>query len=342
MTDPGGTPPVHYYADKSDGLKRLFGARTLSFSPGRIHIDDKIYPVIQDVIILLDPSRYTDFVKRQLRRGERGEEKDGTDFARDIQSTFGAEWEHYGKILPEHREEFQRYFDLLDLPSLRSSSICDLGCGIGRWSHFLKDIAKELFLVDFSDAIFVARKNMADAKNAFFFMGDLKRLPFTDDFCDLLFSLGVLHHLPTDCLDETRALRRYSPRTLVFLYYALDNRPFYFRWILGGVTGIRRILCQISNPAVRKIISVSGALLIYKPLVLLGKILRPFGLSQYIPLYEFYHDKSLGRIEQDVYDRFFTRIEQRVTRQEILSLRDTFTEVTVSDRIPYWHFLCVR
>ena len=61
-----------------------------------------------------------------------------------------------------------------------------------------------------------------------------------------------------------------------------------------------------------------------------------------VPLYDFYKGKSLGRIEQDVYDRFFTRIEQRVTRREIESLRDSFAEVTVSPNLPYWHFLARR
>ena len=41
-----------------------------------------------------------------------------------------------------------------------------------------------------------------------------------------------------------------------------------------------------------------------------------------------------------VYDRFFTRLEQRVSRAEIESLTDTFARVTISPHIPYWHFLC--
>jgi hypothetical protein len=71
-------------------------------------------------------------------------------------------------------------------------------------------------------------------------------------------------------------------------------------------------------------------------------VLRPFGLSRLVPLYDFYRGKSFLRIRQDVYDRFFTRIEQRFTKRRILSLADTFREVSVSDRPPYWHFLCRR
>jgi hypothetical protein len=45
-------------------------------------------------------------------------------------------------------------------------------------------------------------------------------------------------------------------------------------------------------------------------------------------------------VEHNAYDRFFTSIEQRVSRDEIMALRDTYGEVTISENIPYWHFVC--
>jgi hypothetical protein len=65
-------------------------------------------------------------------------------------------------------------------------------------------------------------------------------------------------------------------------------------------------------------------------------------MGRFIPLYEGYRGKSIKRTRQDAYDRFFTRIEQRVSRKEILSLTKHFARVDVSPRIPYWHFLCWR
>jgi len=309
-----------YYADKLGSLTDLFG-RPASLGPRGLEVGGRTYPIVEDVILL-------------------GEEPGGA--AEDIRFTFGEEWRSYGTILPEHEEEFERYFDLVDLDALKGSRVCDLGCGMGRWSHFLKDRVRELVLVDFSEAVFVARRNLAGARNALFFKGDLTRLPFREDFADFLFCLGVLHHLPTPCLDEVRKLRRGAPEVLVFLYYALDNRPAYFRWLLAAVTVLRRVLCRVKDPFVRKAFSAAGAWGIYLPLVLLGRALRPLGLASRVPLYDFYHDKSMRRIEADVYDRFFTRIEQRVTRQEVLGLRDAFSEVKVSQSLPYWHFLLRR
>jgi hypothetical protein len=65
-------------------------------------------------------------------------------------------------------------------------------------------------------------------------------------------------------------------------------------------------------------------------------------MGNLIPLYEGYRGNSLKRIEQDVYDRFFTQIEQRVTRKEIMSLKDTFSEIVISEGLPYWHFTCKK
>jgi hypothetical protein len=83
-------------------------------------------------------------------------------------------------------------------------------------------------------------------------------------------------------------------------------------------------------------------ILVYLPLINIGRSLQLLKLGHLAPLYETYADKSIWRIRQDVYDRFFTGIEQRYTRQEIMTLEDKFGEVVVSDGIPYWHFMCNR
>ena len=218
--------------------------------------------------------------------------------------------------------------------------MCDLGCGIGRWSSFLQSRVKELVLVDFSEAVFVARRNLRSADNVIFLMGDLQSLPLRKGFADFVFCLGVLHHLPSDALSEVRNLKNYAPNLLVYLYSSLDGRPRHYRALLGLVTLLRRGTHRVRSRSARAVMSWIGVLTLYLPLIWIGRFLKPLGLSKAVPLYDFYHDKSVGRIRQDVYDRFFTRIEQRFSRDQILTLQDTFDTVTVSDKIPYWHFLC--
>ncbi len=296
------------------------------------------YPIVDDVIILLDQPEYPAWL--EAKTAWKAADRAATVVARDVQASFGAEWRRFPRILPEHQAEFASYFDLVDLEALRDRRVCDLGCGIGRWSYFLRHRCRQLILVDFSEAIFVARENLRDTSNALFFMADIMRLPFRPGFADLAVCVGVLHHLPVNALDAARALRRYAPEPLLYVYYALDNRPWYFRPMLAVVTAVRRRLSRVQAPAVRELLTWALALGVYLPLIGLGHALRPFGAAGRVPLYETYAGKSLLRVRQDVYDRFFTPVEQRVTRAEILALRDTFREVVISDGLPYWHFLC--
>ena len=313
-----------YYADKVGSLQEIFGVRDIEVKADRLRVGPVEFPIVDDVIDLIATPR---------REGE---------LAEDIQYTFGAEWRAHGQILPEHAAEFAQYFDLVDLASLKDMRVCDLGCGSGRWSYFLKDRCRELVLVDFSEAIHVARQNLRGANHCLFFKADIVALPFADDCADFIVCLGVLHHLPVPCLDAVRRLRRLAPRLLIFLYYALDNRPWFFRALLRPVNVTRRVLSGIRSPLFRGAFAWGGAVGIYRPLVALGTLLRPLGLGTSVPLYEVYRGKSLERIQQDVYDRFFTRIEQRVSRAQIAELRTDFSQVRISSGLPYWHFLLTR
>lgn len=331
-----------YYDDKIASLRDVFGCENVVLETNNLRVGGKYYPIIDDVIVLLDPEQHPAGLRSRLvNAGIRASGPIGG-FAEDIQYTFGEEWKTYNQVLPEHEREFKEYFDLVDLTTLTDARVCDLGCGIGRWAFFLHGRVREMVLVDFSEAIFEARRNLSNADNVLFFMGDLKRLPFRADFADFLYCLGVLHHLPTPALQEGRALARYAPRLLIYLYYSLDNRGVHFRAMLAGATLIRQILARVRGAMARAMLTELLMWLLYLPLILIGHLFAPTGLGRFVPLYEGYRGKTLARIRQDVYDRFFTRIEQRFSRQQIRELRDTFSEITISGGIPYWHFLCRR
>ena len=171
-------------------------------------------------------------------------------------------------------------------------------------------------------------------------MGDIRRLPFKNNFADFLFCLGVLHHLPTNALDEVRNLKKLSKKLLIYLYYSLDNRPFFFYLLLAFASIIRKAVSKIRNSTFRSLFTLFGTLFIYLPFIGIGNALKPLGLSKHVPLHEAYSGKSLRRIRQDVFDRFFTGIDQRVSRKDVFSLKNTFDEITISEHSPYWHFLC--
>jgi len=330
-----------YYDNKIDTLRDLFGTQSVTLQNESLSVEGRIYPIIDDVVILLEQAQYPPSLAGRL--GLPLQDMIETDeFSPDIQRTFGDEWTEFPELLLEHEREFNSYFDIVDLESLSEKRVCDLGCGNGRWANLLRHKVKELILVDYSEAVFVARKNIPETDNTLFFMADIKQLPFRDNFADLVYCIGVLHHLPTNALSEVRGLAKYAPRLLIYLYSALDGYPVHFRIMFALVNQLRRAVCKIRSAAFRLIFTWFAMFFLYLPMIGIGILLRPFGLSWRVPLYEFYHSKSLKRIRQDVYDRFFTHIEQRFSRAQIATLKDTFGKVTISDGLPVWHFLCER
>lgn len=329
-----------YYADKTNSLADIFGTSSVNLSADHLEVDGRVYPIIDDVIILLEPPQYPESLRARLSPGVGSTSIEK--YAPEIQMHYGKFWKEWSGLLPYHEREFAEYFDLVDLSSLDNARICDLGCGMGRWSYLLlqKVQCREAILVDFSEAIFTARQLLAGAPQALFFMGDITRLPFRPGFADFIMALGVLHHLPVDCLQVVRQLKQYTPRLLVYLYYALDNKPFYYRWLLNLYTPLRLRLWKVRSDRFRIAFSWFGLVFFYLPFIGLGYLLKPFGLSKYVPLFEEHHWVGLEGMRHSVYDRFFTHIEQRVKRRQIEELRDTFSQVTIADGQAYWHFLC--
>ncbi len=330
-----------YYDDKLELLADVFGAEDVRVDAGGVHLDGRFFPVLDDVIVALDVDRLPPAVRARIPDRAGGTSSD-VPFAADVQRSFGEEWKAHPDILPDHAAELEAYFDLLPMEELQGRRVVDLGCGIGRWSYFIAEKCRDLVLVDYSEAIFVARGNLRHVDNTVFVMADVLDLPFRPDAFDLVVCLGVLHHLPSDALEAVRHLRPLARRQLFYLYYALDNRPVYFRWALAAVTRARMVLTRVESARARLVLSWLLAGLVYAPIAQLGRVLVPLGMERLVPMADSYAGKSVSRLRQEAYDRFFTRIEQRFTREEIASLTDVFAAVTVSERHPYWHFLCQR
>lgn len=318
-----------YYADKIDVLRRIFGSE-MRLTDDAVVVGARRFPVVDDVIVTLPPEHMPSRMATT---------KVEAAYSRPVQSTFGDQWRRFSEVTNEHQAEFTQYFDLIQLDELGGSVVADLGCGSGRYAVSAAPYVETLVLIDFSDSIFVARQNLADHAHAVFVLGDVLDLPFQPGSFDLAYSLGVLHHLPVHALDAVRRLVPLTERLLVYLYYALDNRPWYFRRLLGVADRLRLHLCRVRSPVVRAGAVWAITLGAYWPLARIGAMLSERWRSR-IPLAEFYTGKSLRRLRQDAHDRFLTPIEQRVTRAEIGRLADEGMDVRISAGLPYWHFVC--
>jgi SAM-dependent methyltransferase len=264
----------------------------------------------------------------------------------DVTAGFGHEWltfrQSENEFSPADREAiFQSYFHIFPWDQLPPDPVgIDVGCGSGRWSAMVAPKVGHLHLLDASeDALAVARQNLAGTSNVSFHLASVGNIPLEDNCLDFAFSLGVLHHVPDTmaAIRATAAKLKVGAPFLIYLYYALDNRPWWYRAIWRFSNTFRMIISPLP-PTVRLIISQIIAVVVYWPLARFAALVERAGFSPAaIPL-ESYRDRKFYVMRTDAYDRFCTRLEQRFTRQQIEQMLTGagFDEIRFSDKVPYW------
>ncbi len=311
---------MNYYNDKKDILKNVFNSE-IKLDNNYIIIDDNKYEIINDVIILNPNSN--DLIKKKTV------------------SNFGDEWIAFNKIYKDHHKEFEKYFDIINIKILENSIIADFGCGMGRWSKILLEKIKPKYILmfDYSAAIFEARKNLIDHKNAIFIKGDIEKINFKSNIFDFSFCLGVLHHLPSGAEFALSKLSDCSKSLLLYLYYDFENRKSLFILIFKVSNIVRKLLSTINNPKLKNTLAYFITIFAYYPFIILNKLLRILKIN-YIKLpLSYYTDLEFNRIRQDAYDRFFTNVEYRYSRKKIRDMSSKhYNEIIISDNEPYWHF----
>ena len=258
-------------------------------------------------------------------------------------SGFGEEWNRFDqRDLPDEERSrmFADYFAVFPWDRLGPTAIgADIGCGSGRWALLAAPKVGVLHCVDPSDAIEVAIANCGHLPNVRFHRAAVDALPFPDGSLDFAYSLGVLHHVP----DTAAAIRSLAAKLrpgaplLLYLYYAFDGRPAWFRALWRATDLTRRLIARLpSGP--RYATSQVIAAVVYWPLAGMARVLERLGaLPASFPLAA-YRDKSFYTMRTDALDRFGTRLERRFTRAQIEAMLVVagFTGVTFSDRAPFW------
>lgn len=240
---------------------------------------------------------------------------------------FGDEWTRFDQSAldpAEHKRLFDEYFEKFPWESLPKESVgFDLGCGSGRWAKLVAPRVGKLHLIDPSEAIEVARKNLAGISNCEFHRAGVDDIPLADESCDFGYSLGVLHHIPDTEDGLRKCVAKLKPGTpfLLYLYYAFDNRPAWFRAIWKLTDVFRRVISSLPH-GLRYFVSQIIAGLVYFPLARFALLGEKLGLNvRNLPLSQ-YRDKSFYTMRTDALDRFGTRLERRFTQAEMREMME--------------------
>jgi ubiquinone/menaquinone biosynthesis C-methylase UbiE len=257
---------------------------------------------------------------------------------------FGEEWSAFDQsdlTGAEFAKLFNGYFGIFpfdDLPVQAEGF--DLGCGSGRWAAQVVDRVGLLHCIDPSEqALAVARRRLSGNPNVRFHLAPADAIPLADGSQDFGYSLGVLHHIPDTAKalrDATRKLKPGAP-FLLYLYYAFDQRPAWFRTLWQGSDLLRRGIARLPFGARRRVTDVLAAI-VYLPLARTAKLAEAAGADvAHLPL-SAYRYRSFYSMRTDALDRFGTRLEQRFTRPEIEHMmRDAqLTDISFSEEEPFW------
>jgi ubiquinone/menaquinone biosynthesis C-methylase UbiE len=270
----------------------------------------------------------------------------GENLDKAVAAGFGREWSTFDQSeaelsMADRQAIFSSYFHIFPWNELPPDPIgLDVGCGSGRWAMMVAPRVGHLHLLDASEAALgVAKRNLGKAGNVTFHLASVGEIPLDNDSLDFAFSLGVLHHVP-DTAAAIRAvaakLKRGAP-FLIYLYYALDNRPWWFRAIWWASNLLRLVISRLP-PTARLLASQFLAATIYWPLARLAAVLEHAGVSSKMVPLQAYRDRDFYVMRTDAYDRFCTRLEQRFTRHEIeqMLLDAGFAEIRFSEDPPFW------
>jgi SAM-dependent methyltransferase len=260
----------------------------------------------------------------------------------DVVSGFGDEWQHFDRVDgADYEKIFEDYFHIFPWDSVSPDAEgFDLGCGAGPWAKFVSSRVKLLHCIDASgEALQVARNNLRERRNVQFHHASVDAIPLPDSSQDFGYSLGVLHHVP-DTAGGLRAcvnkLKTEAP-FLLYLYFAFDNKPRWYRWLWSLSELVRKSVSRAPHP-VRFAFSQALAFTVYWPLSRLARILEKLGIGvDSVPL-AYYRDKSMYAMRTAALDRFGTRLEQRFTKIEIEEMMRSvgLERIIFSEKQPYW------
>lgn len=257
---------------------------------------------------------------------------------------FGAEWSTFdqSRLSPAELElQFDGYFHIFPWSSLPETATgFDAGCGSGRWARKVAPRVGRLHCIDASAAAAeVARRNLRDHENCSVSVASIDSLPFEDGSMDFGYSLGVLHHMPDPEAGLRSCVEKLKPGApfLLYLYYALDQRPAWFRGIWRLAEGARWIVCRLPF-RLKVVITTLIAGLVYFPLARGALLAERCGRDvDHLPL-STYRNRSLYSMRTDALDRFGTQLERRFRREEMASMMDRagLRDVEFSEHAPYW------
>jgi SAM-dependent methyltransferase len=264
--------------------------------------------------------------------------------------SFGHEWAAFDYAESETDEaldaQFMAYCTPINLSQFnaKSSVAADFGAGSGRWASRLLPYFSLVYALEPSDGANKVLKNKFSKESRIKILQEtVGANSIPTGSLDLGMSLGVLHHIPDTALaiKDVASKIKSGGLFLCYLYYKLENKPFYYRGLFWTSNSLRWVISRLPY-AMRKLIAQAIAALVYLPLARTAKLLSDAGKNvSNFPLHH-YANMPFMMLQNDALDRFGTRLEQRFSKKEITEMLGSagfdLSTLKFSGLEPFWTF----
>lgn len=258
---------------------------------------------------------------------------------------FSDQWARFEKHVDERDEDnkivFDRFFHHFPWDRLPvNAQGFDMGCGRGRFLKFTAPRVGHMDAVDVSDiAIAQAKKRNQSLTNVDYHVASVGDAPLRAGHYDFGYSFGVLMCVPDTqgAIQSCADLLKPGGHFCLYMYYALENRPGWYRALWRLSDYMRIGICKLPK-GLGFFITDSIAALVYWPLARLAARAEKMGANvHHWPLSDYRHS-AFARMRGTSRDRFGTPLEKRFTRADMTQMMvgAGFENIRVYDGAPYW------
>jgi SAM-dependent methyltransferase/uncharacterized protein YbaR (Trm112 family) len=228
--------------------------------------------------------------------------------------SFSFQWNTFGDMYGFWEENFLDYVQPLTAEFFPGKLGLDAGCGFGRHLHWATRYGAEMVGLDLSEAVLAASRNNRSPRTHVV-QGDIYRPPFAPGTFDLVYSIGVLHHLP----DPEGAFRSLVP-------YVKPGGAL-LAWIYGPRGGVSEAMTRLLRRFTTRMdyrllyalcVAIAAGLrvLSHYPYRALSSLSPLAGLARMLPLHD-HHRYPFKVVVADAFDRLSVPLVRYYTDDDL-------------------------
>jgi SAM-dependent methyltransferase len=208
----------------------------------------------------------------------------------------------------------------LSLESLNDKLILDVGCGFGRHLYVACQSGAEVVGVDLSAGVDIARQNNLAHPRCHIVQADVLERPLPAGRFDVVWSFGVLHHMPLPRAGFDAAASFARPDGGLVIIWVYGYRGMAFTYRLSHMRSLHRVIRRMSSVTrvrASKVVAALLSALYWEPL----RLAKRAGLQRSVaslPLTNYIDHQWVARVTA-VHDRLSTPITYFHDRDELLA-----------------------